>query len=260
MAHGGCARSGPRVAPDVNPKVPDMPTYSPGLSLATAAFELAVAAWALLGAGRRELVRPLAALLACLAGYQLVEVWVCHQPASMLPARLAFVVIAWLPPLGIHVIRVLSEGGPRWRALDRGYFAAAGLLSAWVMTDPTFVVRSVCSVVMARYEHTTPYYVLYGAFYMSGLFVMLLSATHGLVHTRDALARAHLGDVQTGTILFVMPSLAIQLVVPATLGNTPSVMCHFALLLGLALARLVVRERRAHETEGAWTSDAGLAR
>lgn len=236
-----------------------MPSYSPGLSLATALFELGVAAWALTGAGRRELMRPAAVLLACLAGYQLVEVWVCGQPTSALPARLAFVVIAWLPPLGIHLIRLLSGGGATWRAIERAYFAAAGALSAWVLTDPSFVIRSVCSAVIARYEHATPSYSLYGFFYLSGLFVMLLSASLGMVRARDDVARAHLSDLQVGTLLFVMPSLAIQVAVPSLLGNSPSIMCHFALALGLTLARLVARERRAHESEGAWASEAGVA-
>lgn len=234
-----------------------MASYSPGLSLVTAAFELGVAAWAFKGPGRRELIRPMTVLLACLAGYQLVEVWVCDQPAAMLPARLAFVDIAWLPPLGIHVIRTLSAGEDRWwRGLDRLYFGAAAALSAWVMLDPTFVVRSVCSVVMAQYDHGTPYYWIYGSFYLSGLAAMLVTAAVGLARPRPGLDRAHLADLQVGTVLFVMPALAVQLVVPALYGGTPSVMCHLALVLGMALARVAARERRAYET--GWAAGHGL--
>jgi hypothetical protein len=218
--------------------------YSPALGVATGLFELAVAAVALRGRGDARILRPTALLLVLLAGYQFLEVVACGTTTSTWPARWAFVDIVWLPPLGVWLIVLLSENpSPRVRSSARQLFYAAGALSAWILVDPTFVTRTVCNVVLARYEHGTPLYVLYGTFYQLGLGAMMLGAAPAMAATRDPVRRQHLADVQMGTIAFVVPSLLTELLVPGTAGTMPSVMCHYALVLAVFLTRLVWREQ-----------------
>jgi len=218
--------------------------YFPALGVTTGLFELGVAAVALRGPGDPHLLRPTALLLVLLAGYQFLEVLACGSPGSAWPARLAFVDIVWLPPLGVWLIVLLAEPAAAWvRTAARQLFYAAAALAGWALLDPSFVTRTVCNVVLARYEHATPLYVLYGGFYQLGLGAMMLGAAPALAATRDPTRRQHLADVQMGTIAFVVPSLLTELLVPGTAGTMPSVMCHYALILAVFLARLVRREQ-----------------
>jgi predicted branched-subunit amino acid permease len=60
----------------------------------------------------------------------------------------------------------------------------------------------------------------------------------------DPNARSHLASIQSGVLGFVLPSLFLRLFVKEPAGLMPSVMCHFAVTLAVALAVLVSRERR----------------
>ncbi len=83
-------------------------TYSPVLAMVTAAFEIAAAVWVLRGPGRRAILRTTAAILVFLAGYQIVEVAICSAaPGYGFLPRLAFMVVSWLPPLGILLVALL---------------------------------------------------------------------------------------------------------------------------------------------------------
>lgn len=221
-----------------------MNEYIPALGIATGLFELYVAILALRHDGNQRLLRPTALLLTLLAGYQFLEVLVCGRTDLSWPARLAFVDIVWLPPLGVWLIVQLTDGVPPIvRRAARQLFMVAGVLSILVMLDPTFVTRSVCKSILARYDHGTPLYSVYGAFYQLGLLAMMLGASRALAVTSDPARRAHIADIQMGTIAFVVLSLLTELLVPGTAGAMPSVMCHYALILAIFLARMVRRER-----------------
>lgn len=215
--------------------------YIPALALITAAFEIAMGLAALRARGPTRVLRPTAAILFVLAGYQLLEVFACAPGASSWPARLAFIDIVWLPPLGVWLVLQLSAADSHWpRKFGASLFIAAGGISMWVLLDPGFVTRTVCSAVLARY-YNGPYYSIYGAFYLFGLLMMILSAAWGMTRTDDHAARRHIAYIQVGTLGFVLPAMMTELFVPGIAGQMPSLMCHYALSLGIFLA-LVVRE------------------
>lgn len=222
-----------------------MPEYSPALSILTAAFELAVAIWTLRSPGRREILRSVAGILFFLAGYQLIEVFVCSDPSDLRLAQLAFADVIWLPPLGAWLVAQLAApDNPRVKRLAQLGFVGAGALVAWVVLDPGSVSQSVCQVFFARYINPSPVYKLYGLFYQLGLFVMMFGGVATAARVQSATDRRHLADVAMGTIGFVVPSLLLEIVYRPALGAMPSVMCHFALVLALFLTRLVQRERQ----------------
>lgn len=222
--------------------------YNPLLSIATATIELGGAVWAVRGGGRKPLLRNVAAILVFLAGYQIVEAIFCTGllpfTGSLLP-RLAFIVVAWLPPLGLWLVARLYPGAPRgpyW--LAGGMFAACAALVAGIALSPDFVTESVCLVVFARYSTPTPLYQLYGAFYQFGLISMLALSAHGVTLCDDRHQRLLLGQVLLGSLAFIIPALIVVAVVPVADGALPSILCHFALLLAFFLLRLVSIERR----------------
>jgi len=242
--------------------------YSPTLAAVTAVFETTVAFWALgwldrplervadrfrcqeggdAASAGRTVLRIAAAILFLLAGYQVAEIAICARPATagFLP-RLAFLIVTWLPPLGLLLIAKLRR--PRSAALAGCAFAglaASGALCGWIIVDPGFAAVSVCSTVFAHYSHATPHFLVYAVYYWLGLLGMVVLSSLGIAGCNDRSARRKLGLVLVGTTAFVVPSLVASLLVPTEPGALPSIMCHFAVILAAALTRLVYLERSA---------------
>ncbi len=222
--------------------------YNPFLSLATATLEIGAAVWALRGPGRKPIIRTTAAILLFLAGYQIVEAVLCTGQlpisGSLLP-RLAFIVVAWLPPTGLLLVAHLYP--TRTQTVYRyayGMYLFCLALVIGIAIEKTFVSASVCMIVFARYTNPTPLYGLYGAFYQAGLMSMLLLSAYGVTVCDDRRQRLLLGQVLLGSMAFIFPSLVTVAVIPIADKALPSIMCHFALLLAAFLVRLVVIERR----------------
>ena len=229
-----------------------MPEYSPTLSIVTAALELLAAGWTLRAYGRRSVRIPVALMFLFLAGYQLIEVFVCADPSSVFLARAAFVDVVWLPPLGLLFLLRLGRPARRiWTWLVYGTLGLAGVISVWVTVDPTFVTGTVCQAVIAFYTHPTSGIELYGMFYHSGLWAMMAGGIRVILKAEDPVDRAHAADFVMGTVGFVVLALTTEVVFPGTRNATPSVMCHYAIILALFLARLMWRESRTREGRAA---------
>ncbi len=223
-----------------------MPEYSPILSILTAAFELGAAAWVLRARGRPEILRPVAAILFFLAGYQLVEVFVCRAPEDTFWARLAFADVVWLPPLGCLLIARLGAPVRRvWRVAVVAMYAIAAFWTVWVFVDPSFVTGTVCQAVIAMYIHPTHALEFYGAFYHLGLWAMIVGGMRVMLRAEASIDRHHAGDAVLGTVAFIVLALMTEIVFPGARNATPSVMCHYGLMLALTLTRLAMREHRA---------------
>ena len=221
-------------------------SYSPTLAVGTAAFEIIAAGWAFTlvrskGRGERAVPFTTGLILLLLAGYQLTEVAICADVAAagFLP-RLAFVIVTWLPALGLLLVAQIQR--PRSRAMY-GFAIAMLALSAgivgWIAVDSSFASASVCNAVYARYAHAQPRFQLYAGYYWVGLLGMTLVSGFGIRSTKDVRRRQCLGHVLIGTLGFILPSIAVSYFVPATKHALPSVLCHFALILAMLLAHML---------------------
>jgi hypothetical protein len=224
--------------------------YSPVLAVVTAGFEIIVAGWAFASqrkVGSRRIAGTTGAILLRLAGYQIAEVAICADVtrAGFLP-RLAFIIVTWLPPLGLLLIAQLRRprSGPTyWSAY--GMLAAAAGVVVWIVVDRSFASASVCNAVYARYVHAMPRFLVYSSFYWLGLAGMIGFSGHGAMTGTDERRRQQLAQVFIGTTGFVALSMLTSWFVPPARGALPSIMCHFALLLAVCLTRLVYLERRS---------------
>lgn len=243
--------------------------YSPILSVATATLEIGAAIWALRGPGRRYIIQPAATILLFLAGYQIVEAVFCTGllplTGQLLP-RMAFVVVAWLPPTGLLLVARLYPTTSRgFHRYAYAMYALCALLVAGIVMDKNFVSESVCMVVFARYTTPTTLNAFYGFYYQTGLMSMLLISALGVTTCHDDHQRLLLGQVLLGSIAFIFPALITVAVLPVSADALPSILCHFALALALFLMRLVNIERKQAvniETEAMWPSNplnAGVA-
>ena len=220
--------------------------YNPGLAIATGVFEFAAAGVAFLSPGRKRILNPMGIIFLILAGYQFAEVAVCSNPQNLWYARLAFFDITWLPPLTLWLVFQLSSPKNKWLLiLPAGYFVSGLALSLWIFSDSSCITKSVCELVIARYTHPSPFDLIYGIFYQTGLALLVFWIAAAMVYAGDIMTRKHLANLQTGVLGFIFPSLAVRILMPESSGILPSVMCHFALILAVSLCFIIVRERKS---------------
>jgi hypothetical protein len=222
-----------------------MPSYSPVLAIITGLLELIAAAWTLNSPGRKSILRPATLLFILLAGYQFAEVAVCARPATLFYSRLAFLDITWLPAVGIWLVYRLLPRAPRRFLFPAVFLSAAAAISLWIALDASVITKSVCQTVVARYFHGPVFELAYGMFYQAGMGALIFWPAIRMAGIADPDTRSHLACIQTGVLGFVLPSLFLRLLVREPAGLLPSVMCHFAVTLAVALVVLVARERRA---------------
>ena len=219
--------------------------YSPLLSLFTAAFELGAAAWVLRLGLDAKVRNLLVGLFVILAGYQLAEIWVCNAPEDAFRARVAFCDVTWLPVLGLELVAVFAGlKSALWKGVLRFQWAFALGLCAWMMLDQSFVIGTVCSTVVATYLHGTPFHNVFGGWYESLMFAIVIGAGVGMVRSDSVRTRANLLDFQIGILGFTIPAFLAQLILKKLDPSLPSLMCHFALILAVFMVRIAWRESR----------------
>jgi hypothetical protein len=228
--------------------------YNPILSIATATLEVGAAVWALRGPGRKPIIHTVSAILFFLAAYQIIEAIFCTgSPVSLefLP-RLAFMVVAWLPPTGLLLVaRLYPTKTHTLYYFAYAMFILCGVLVASIAVDKAFVSATVCEIVFATYTNPTPLYQTYGLFYQSGLMSMLLISAYGVTICEDNHQRLLLGQVLLGSMAFIIPALATVSMIPIAQNALPSILCHFAALMALFLIRLTWIERSGMVSEDA---------
>lgn len=217
--------------------------YSPLLSIVTAVIEVLVAMWAFTGQGRKSVKAAAAAILLFLASFQILEVLICAAtPPSLFFSRIAFMCVAWLPPLGLLLISLLT--GRRGIKIIAGLFLSAALiLNILIPLTSHFVTRTVCRVVFTLFRNESPLFLAYCIFYWLGLMSM---AGFSLAGSRTAPPREQqqLRLMAAGTLGFIIPSLVSVLLFPSlTRSSLPSIMCHYALFLALALMTIIRHEK-----------------
>jgi hypothetical protein len=221
-------------------------SYSPLLSIVTALFELAVIVWALLWGKNNKITFASCAILLLLSSFQILEVFGCINPEGAVSfSRMGFLIITWLPALGIMLICFLFP----YRSLFllrvvQIMLLIAFLLNLWILTDDTFLQGTVCRIVFAQYDSPMPQFLIFGAYYQSGLLGMLLISVLGIIRSSDHQQRIKLGQIHLGTLLFVLPSMLLVIAFPAARNTLTSVLCHFAVILAVFLARLIYLEKR----------------
>ena len=219
--------------------------YSPLLSLFTAAFELGAAAWVLRLGLETRMRNLLIGLFVILAGYQLAEIWVCNAPEDAFRARVAFCDVTWLPVLGLELVALVAGlKSAFWKGVLRFQWVLAAGLCVWMMVDQSFVIGTVCSTVVATYLHGTPFHNVFGGWYETLMFAIVIGAGVGMVRSESPKVRATLLDFQIGILGFTIPAFLAQLIFKKLDPSLPSLMCHFALILAVFMVRIARRESR----------------
>lgn len=216
--------------------------FSPPVMIATFIIEIAFACYVLFRYKLTPVSRVVVALLVGLATFQFAEYNVCEGAwglDSLTWARIGYVAITMLPPLGIHLITKLS--GKRNPLLVGAAYATGALFAFIFMFVGQGMLGEQC---LGNYVIFTiapwavwPYAIYYYGWLIVGTAYSIWSAQKGKKNIRAALYALALGYAA-----FLIPTTTVNLLDPSTVSGIPSIMCGFAVILAFILTLKVVPE------------------
>jgi hypothetical protein len=214
--------------------------------LATFIIEVVFAVYVISRYKLTPVSRLAAAILIGLAVFQLAEYNVCETAwgvDSLTWARIGYVAITFLPPLGIHLATRLA-GRKQPILVGSAYavglaFAVFFLFSGHGMTGQqclgNYVIFSIAPWAISLY-----------AFYYYGLLALgigySLQASQAM---KSKSKKQALIALALGYLAFIVPTTAANIIDPSTMAGIPSIMCGFAVILAIVLTTIVVP--RAHK-------------
>ena len=209
--------------------------------LATFVIEVVGALYVILRFKMTPVSRLATGVLVGLAVFQLAEYNVCEGAwgvDSLTWARIGYVAITLLPPLGLHLATKIA--GKQQRLLVVGAYTAAAVFAGIFLLVGHGMQSQQClgNYVIFTIAHwaTIPY-----AVYYYGL--LLVTVDYALRVARgiaSKLKREALGFLAVGYMAFILPTTAANLIDPSTLAGIPSIMCGFAVILAIILSTVVI--------------------
>lgn len=182
------------------------------------------------------------ALLMCLATFQLAEFNVCEGAwgiSNMNWARLGYVAITLLPPLGIHLCAALAHDKRKWPYLSA--YAAGSVFAGYFLLETASAGSGSCLGNYVIFHHSAPVTYWYVAYYYGLLFAAIVYALSLAAKSKKHIKRA-LYALVLGYSSFIIPTTLVNIVAPSTIAGIPSIMCGFAVILAIALAGWVLPE------------------
>lgn len=216
--------------------------FSPPVMIATFLIEIGLAIYTLWRYGLNSITRVTTVIFICLAFFQLAEFNVCEgswgiDSASW--ARLGYVAITLLPPLGIHLIAKLSGEKRRWPYY--GAYALSAMFISYFIFATNGVSAEACLGNYVIFEQGEGTGFLYGLYYYGLLLVAIAYAMW--LSGKDKIEpqiKKSLHALVIGYVLFMVPTTFVNIVNPATIAGIPSIMCGFAVLLAITIAFAVL--------------------
>ena len=221
--------------------------FSPPVMIATFLIEIFLAAYTVIRYRMNSITRVSTAVFVSLAIFQLAEYNVCEGAWGIDSAgwaRLGYVAITLLPPLGIHLVAKIAGDTRRWP-----YYMAYGagvLFSAYFLFATNGITAGAClgNYVIFEQGHGTSR--LYGVYYygllVAGICYAFMLSKQVAPHIQKALH-----TLMAGYALFMVPTTLVNIVDPSTTAGIPSIMCGFAVLLAIVLAGAVLPNAHANE-------------
>lgn len=208
--------------------------FSPPIMIATCIIETTLLIYTFIRYRLSPLQRIVGATLALLALFQLCEFNVCATggPSAAIWSRVGFAAITMLPPLGTHLIGMISKRVPRpviWLAY------CSGLAFALMFGLGKGIFRShVCAGNYAIFQLAPHVGGIYFAYYYGwliiGIALSLYLSAKATLRIREALI------FQTvGYLILLIPVGITNELNPQTIAGIPSIMCGFAVVYAIML-------------------------
>jgi hypothetical protein len=214
--------------------------FSPPVMAATFIIEISLAIHTLWRYKLSGVTKIAVVILACLAIFQIAEFNVCESAwflDSAGWARLGYVAITLLPPLGIHLVNRISQDKRRWPFVIA--YILSGAFVAYFLLSTGGISTGAClgNYVIFEQGHNTSY--LYGLYYYGLLLAAIVYALYRSNRSEKHI-QASLRTLMIGYAMFMVPTTFVNLINPNSIAGIPSIMCGFAVLLAIALADRVL--------------------
>jgi hypothetical protein len=227
--------------------------FSPPVMVATLVIEICLAIYAVWRYKMTIVVRLVVALLVSLAIFQLAEYFVCTGVGSMTApwSRVGFVAITALPPLGLHLMHVLT-GKQERRLVYGAYGSMVAFMSFFLFSPGTFTGHQ-CTGNYVIFQFTEDVTGTYSIYYF-GWLLAGIGLGFRWANKLQAKGKAAVRQLQTvqglilGYLVFLVPSALAMAIKPSVRRGIPSVLCGFAILLALILVLYILP--RASQKKG----------
>lgn len=214
--------------------------FTPEVMLATFVIEIFIAVYAYFKF-RTTLFGKLSILTLFLLGlFQLAEYQICSGSNQIFWARLGFVAITLLPPLGIHLVSIITGN----RNFLQFAYTLAGVFILIFAFAPKSITGGVCGGNYIIFNTAQELYWTYGIYYFGLLFLGIF----------DALAKLKAGSsgedknfkiliwLILGYFSFMVPMGFAYFIFPETAMAVASVMCGFALTFAMILGFVIAKK------------------
>lgn len=215
--------------------------FSPPVMLATFIIEIVFALYVITRYKLTPISRLAVAVLVGLAIFQLAEYNVCETAwgvDSLTWARIGYVAITFLPPLGLHLaIRIAKQKQP---LLVGGAYLVGIIFAGFFLFSGHGMLGQECLGNYVIFSIASWAVKLYAVYYYG---LLALSVGYSLKAARSLKKQPQkqaLIALAVGYLAFIVPTTAANIVDPSTLAGIPSIMCGFAVILAVILTLVVV--------------------
>jgi len=215
--------------------------FSPLVMLATFIIEIACAIYVVARYKLTPITRLAVGILIGLAVFQIAEYNVCEgawDVDSLTWARIGYVAITALPPLGFHLAtRIADKKQPK---LVAGAYSL-GVLFAFIFLFVGHGMQSqICLGNYVIFEIAHWAVIPYFLYYYGLLLVTVCYSWYMAGRITQKNIKAALISLAVGYLAFILPTTAVNIVDPSTIAGIPSIMCGFAVILAIILTGVVM--------------------
>jgi hypothetical protein len=215
---------------------------------ATAIIELCLLMYTLWRHRSTKLGKLAAATLLFLAIFQIAEYNVCGGLCldATLWSRVGFMVIAALPPLGIHMATTIAKHDIRWLRWS-AYATAMGWILTFGFTERIFANHA-CGgnyIIFHVKPHFAGLYLFHYYFWLfAGIFLCLWLAKKVKQRQKESLLL-----LAFGYLTFMIPTALANTIKPQSIEGIPSILCGFAVIFAILLVFGILPNETAKPTK-----------
>lgn len=214
--------------------------FTPEVMLATFIIEFLIAAYAFLKFRATLFGKLSVAILVLLGAFQLAEYQICTGDYDVFWARLGFIVTTLLPPLGVHLVSIVT-GNRKYIAFSYALASTFILIFAFV---PNSITSAVCGGNYIIFNTAQKLYWTYGIYYFLLLFIGIFDAISKIRQDTRFLDRKTnlLVWMVLGYFSFMVPTGFAYFIFPETAAAVASVMCGFAVTFAIILGFVITKK------------------
>lgn len=209
--------------------------FSPPVMLATFIIEIICGLYVFTTSKPSKANLIIIALLICLGIFQLAEYRICSGENNLLWMRVGYAAITLLPPLGIHLISLVTKRS--WTKY-LGYSLSAIFVVVFILS--THAIKS--AICGGNYIMVNTGGILASSYFPIFYYALLAIAVADIIYYlvknktgKNNLQRNMLIWLLVGYSSFIIPTEAVYLLTPHARAGLPSIMCGFAVLLAIVL-------------------------